>query len=410
MKRAVLFKKIVFFLILSLFAVYFSCTKAVDGLDLPRDLLNTSSLGALSSHSIRFTLPVSSAPVELDDYVLIDLTYFSGVTEPTQVLGDYTGTPVISVINTYIRITGISFNPGATINIYGITAFNPTEPNLFDVYIRITHDVDGLNIRNEAHVIASPSTGSVVISASIEANVGVLRINGWGSPGMFITFTEGTTVIGSAVCDATGRFSQIFAGIAETTHSILIHGSDNLNRTTPPTLVEVFTRAHELTTVNGIIIPPTIEIDTNQIAPGDPIQIVGRGTPNYKAHIMTEPPVNSFETDVDINGDYSFDVADTSLMELGDHRVYALVQDLFGTQSLFSITLFFRVTNDTPPPDEEPDCDISRGDLNCDSSVDLADFSILLYYWGSSSADADINNDGNVNLVDFSIMMFYWQG
>jgi hypothetical protein len=49
-----------------------------------------------------------------------------------------------------------------------------------------------------------------------------------------------------------------------------------------------------------------------------------------------------------------------------------------------------------------------RSDLNCDGRVNLADFSILMYYWGTSWTPADTNKDGIVGLPDFSIMMFDW--
>lgn len=48
------------------------------------------------------------------------------------------------------------------------------------------------------------------------------------------------------------------------------------------------------------------------------------------------------------------------------------------------------------------------GDLNNDGWVNLTDFSILLFYWNTSSPIADLNNDGKVNLTDFSIMLFHW--
>jgi hypothetical protein len=227
---------------------------------------------------------------------------------------------------------------------------------------------------------------------------------------MFISFATGTTTIGTAIADDNGRFAQIFPGMPETMHTITISGNDIYDRTTPPTVIEVFTRAYELTTVSDIILPPTIEVDKNQIAPGETIQITGRGTPGYKTIIMTEPPVNSFEVTVDENGDYEYLLSDTIDMELGDHKLYSLVQDLLGTQSLFSNTLFFRVSNGDTDPGEEPVCNVSRGDLNCDATVNLADFSILVYYWGTNENSADVNNDSIINLADFSIMMFYWQG
>ena len=49
-------------------------------------------------------------------------------------------------------------------------------------------------------------------------------------------------------------------------------------------------------------------------------------------------------------------------------------------------------------------------DLNGDGRVNLTDFSILLYYWGTDDECADQNKDGTVDLTDFSIMMYYWTG
>ncbi|MCK5211196.1 dockerin type I repeat-containing protein, partial [Candidatus Parcubacteria bacterium] len=49
-------------------------------------------------------------------------------------------------------------------------------------------------------------------------------------------------------------------------------------------------------------------------------------------------------------------------------------------------------------------------DLNGDGRVNLVDFSILLFWWGTDNECADQNQDGKVDLIDFSIMMFYWTG
>jgi hypothetical protein len=49
-------------------------------------------------------------------------------------------------------------------------------------------------------------------------------------------------------------------------------------------------------------------------------------------------------------------------------------------------------------------------DLNNDGKVNLVDFSILLYHWGTDHAIADLNSDGRVNLTDFSILLFNWTG
>ena len=49
-------------------------------------------------------------------------------------------------------------------------------------------------------------------------------------------------------------------------------------------------------------------------------------------------------------------------------------------------------------------------DLNHDGKVNLIDFSILLFYWGTNNACADQNHDGKVNLTDFSILLYNWTG
>jgi len=74
-------------------------------------------------------------------------------------------------------------------------------------------------------------------------------------------------------------------------------------------------------------------------------------------------------------------------------------------ESDFSRSVSFYVGQNVP---EKGKCGIA--DLNCDNSVNLVDFSILLYNWGTDDSIADINKDGNVGLADFSIMMYYWTG
>ena len=49
-------------------------------------------------------------------------------------------------------------------------------------------------------------------------------------------------------------------------------------------------------------------------------------------------------------------------------------------------------------------------DLNHDGKVNLADFSIMLFYWGTSTPLADLNGDGKVDLRDMSILLYYWTG
>jgi hypothetical protein len=52
-------------------------------------------------------------------------------------------------------------------------------------------------------------------------------------------------------------------------------------------------------------------------------------------------------------------------------------------------------------------------DVNCDTKVNLVDFSIMLYYWLQAVEPgnrSDMNRDGAVNIVDFSILLYQWTG
>ncbi len=49
-----------------------------------------------------------------------------------------------------------------------------------------------------------------------------------------------------------------------------------------------------------------------------------------------------------------------------------------------------------------------NSDLNQDDKVNLYDFSIFLFWWGSNYSNADLNCDGKVNLYDFSILLSDW--
>jgi hypothetical protein len=56
----------------------------------------------------------------------------------------------------------------------------------------------------------------------------------------------------------------------------------------------------------------------------------------------------------------------------------------------------------------------AKPDVNVDGKVNLADFSILAYWFKrpltpAAKAQVDLNCDGKVDLVDFSIMAYYWK-
>jgi hypothetical protein len=101
---------------------------------------------------------------------------------------------------------------------------------------------------------------------------------------------------------------------------------------------------------------------------------------------------------------------DSGVLEYGDHNTKSAA--IAPTDvSLFSDAVPFKV-GDVTIPKTAGVCDKLRGDVNCDTRVNLVDFSIMAFWYKKTGVPVkvDLNNDGTVTLVDFSIMAFNWTG
>ncbi len=379
----------------------------VGNLQAVKDTIGSSSPGATNiAHEVKFRLPINSLAITSTDYITIDLGNFSDVSVATNITGIYGGTPVFSLVGKEAKITGIIVDPGVELTVTGITATNPASLANFGVTIIISEDINGLIVKNIGTVIASGSDGSFSVTASIDPPVASLVISGYTSPGTFVTFTNNGAVIGTDSAGPTGFFSQVFTGLQPMTHSLRIYGVDQSLRATAPIFLEIYTPIYQETTISDIILPPTIELDSNVVIRGDDLVVSGSAVPNGDISLLTESYLRNYSTTVDVNGNWNYTIANTIDYLPGDYRAYGIVQS-GSLQSLAGTALGFTVTSQatTPTP---ANCNIAQADLNCDTHVNLFDFSILMYYWGTTQPAGDINNDGVVNLFDFSIMMYYW--
>ena len=111
------------------------------------------------------------------------------------------------------------------------------------------------------------------------------------------------------------------------------------------------------------------------------------------------------KTQTGIDGQWNYKL-DTSPLAEGNYFAKAKAFFGAGEHSDFSQNLPFLVV-----PKTKALC--HGADLNNDGSVDIIDFSILLYFWDQKNPQnqcADINFDGVVDIFDFSIMMYWWNG
>lgn len=163
-----------------------------------------------------------------------------------------------------------------------------------------------------------------------------------------------------------------------------------------------------ITNLNGILLPPTIAIDDVTVNPGDEITISGQALPDAEVEIHFDDSETVVTAVTDDDGLWSL-AYDTGELSTAEHTVrarYVLESGALTTESSFSTTLqlFVGVDGSATTP----------SDLNRDGSVNLTDFSILVFWWGTDGGDsdppADINGNTSVGLEDFSILLFNWTG
>lgn len=163
-----------------------------------------------------------------------------------------------------------------------------------------------------------------------------------------------------------------------------------------------------VTNVNGILLPPTIRVSNATVNPGDDVTLSGQTIPSVTVEVSIDNGAKVLTTTSDALGNWSL-VFDTGTVSVATHTLKprfisgtgALkTESSYGTLISLNVGVEGRAT--------------SNSDLNRDGKVNLIDFSILIFWWGSpggnSNPPADINGNGRVGLEDFSILLFNWTG
>jgi hypothetical protein len=210
-----------------------------------------------------------------------------------------------------------------------------------------------------------------------------------------------------------GGFSAVIAQIPKGIYTFGIKAKDSKNRESVLYSITITLRPQTKNTISGIFVPPTIEISSNKVNPGEILKVFGEATPNSTVELWVYPSEKGKVSESEIQK------ATTSCDAFGNWEIKFDTSKLSGEQ-IFSVKAraFFKPTEASDFSrvlefglGKAPQISLcARSDLNKDGKVNLVDFSILLYWWGSSNEIADINADSKVNLTDFSIMMYCWTG
>ncbi len=163
-----------------------------------------------------------------------------------------------------------------------------------------------------------------------------------------------------------------------------------------------------VTNVSGILVPPTISAQNVKINPGDTVLLKGQTVPNATVELSVDNGKKTLTAIADATGRWTFGLS-TSGMSIDTHTVKVRFVESSGAirrESNYGslLSLFVGVEGKATV----------NSDLNRDGKVNLVDFSILVYWWGTpggnSNPPADINQNAKVGLEDFSILLFNWTG
>jgi len=235
----------------------------------------------------------------------------------------------------------------------------------------------------------------------------LINIRGRGYPSQRINFLLDSETVGSVQAGSTGSFE--FATEAEPGTATLGIWANDSSGTRSITFNNTFDVTQgAITNINGVVLPPTIRVASQNVSPGTPIIVSGQSIPNATIELHVNNSSIIERTTAAANGQWTVTLAGGRL-SVAQHTLRA--RSVTGTapnitQSSFSNTLqlFVGVDGQASTP----------SDLSRDGRVNLTDFSILIFWWqtngGDSDPPADINGNGRVSLEDFSILLFNWTG
>ncbi len=234
-----------------------------------------------------------------------------------------------------------------------------------------------------------------------------ITVQGKSSPNSTVTILLDGSTVGTVRTNSSGDF--LFNTEADPgTSSMSFYSVDNQGNRSATFNTTFDVTQGAVTNVNGVFIPPTIQVDNAEVNPGAVVVISGRTVPNVAVEVAVDNEAQILQTTSDSSGNWTVDF-DTSSVSIAEHTVKARfitgsgrlqTESIYGTALQLFVGVEGRAT--------------SNSDLNRDGSVNLIDFSILIFWWGTpggnSNPPADINQNGNVGLEDFSILLFNWTG
>lgn len=226
-----------------------------------------------------------------------------------------------------------------------------------------------------------------------------------------ILLEDGQQVL-NTISGPDARFMFTVSGLYSGTYTFSILSEDSAGRRSTLFTIPIQITLGVATTVSGIFLAPTIEIDKTEVKRGDNLTIFGQTAPNALVTVSVHSNMEfSASTSSDSNGVYLYNL-NTAPLEYGDHSTQtkaSLASTNENQTTSYSNSLAFTVGQQTV---EKKGACPAKGDINGDCAVNLVDFSIMAYWYHriNPPKKVDLDGDGKITLRDFSILAYYWTG
>ena len=196
--------------------------------------------------------------------------------------------------------------------------------------------------------------------------------------------------------DGSAKFEVTLSKVVAGARTIGLYSTDSNGRKSININFNVAINTGATITLTDVVLPPTIDISAIQLNKGEVLRIFGQAQPQSSVNVHVQSEETITKTITDNTGAYAIRF-DTNKLAEDEHITKS---------SPFSKVLQFIVGRGIKQ--------LKTGDLNKDGKVNIIDFSILLFWWGTNQQKgldvADINGDKKINIIDFSIMLFQWTG
>lgn len=237
-----------------------------------------------------------------------------------------------------------------------------------------------------------------------------VTLEGRAYPGSSVSILRDGTLEKKLTASSEGRFSTVVENLPRGTYTFGIFAEDSQGRRSSTYSTTISINANTSNTISRIFVPPTIAAAKTTLDPGEVLAISGEAIPGSAVEVflgkqarVAASNVRTASTTALGSGAWSVSF-DTAGLALETYEVKARSTVEGEDPGDFSAIVYVGIGGN-PQPDYG-----LRADLNKDGKVNIVDFSILLFNWGTADTIADINLDGGVGLTDFSIMLYYWTG